>query len=62
MLNATLKHYSWDELMSPFGENRPITDSEFTALMAPTNPDTSINNVPLTAHPMRDPAISENAE
>ncbi|MDO8303288.1 MAG: hypothetical protein Q7T18_08605 [Sedimentisphaerales bacterium] len=62
MLNATLKQYTWDELMTPFGNNKPITDDEFTALMAPTNSDTSIDNVPLTAFPMRDPAMSGYAE
>ena len=61
MLNATFRQYTWDELMAPFGDDKPVSDDEFRALMAPTNSDTSIDNVPLTALPMRDPAISGNA-
>ena len=34
MLNVKLKQYTWDELMTPFGDAKPITDEEFTALMA----------------------------
>lgn len=61
MLNVTLRQYSWGDLMTPFGNDDPITDAEFVALMAPTNSDTSIDTIPLTALPMRDPAMSGHA-
>lgn len=57
MLNVTLRQYSWNELMRPFGDDKPISDEEFMSLMAPTNTDTPIDRVPLTALTMRDPVI-----
>lgn len=62
MLNAMLKQYSWDDLMCPCKSAQPISDAQFVALMAPTNSDTSINDVPLTAMPMRDPGFPVDAE
>lgn len=62
MLNAMLRQYSWDELMFPFASNEQISDAAFVALMAPTNSDTSINDVPLNAMPMRDPGMPSDNE
>jgi hypothetical protein len=58
MLDAKLKQYSWDDLLRPFDSDDPLTDEQFTSLMAPVNSDTPIDNVPLTASPMCDPAVS----